>query len=136
MENLTRDEMQTLHDEFVSDITVNEYNLYEVSLKVHAIKAKWMRQLWTHDHELKVCETKLGKLRKDQSILIRNHLKVDAKESEIKKLKLQFDENIEKLEGRLEELEFIVKYLKMYEASVRFFGNDVDHAIQATKMEH
>jgi len=136
MDNLTKAEMQTLHEEFEADMVMNEFNISDVTMRVPALKAKWLRQLWTHDHELRVLEKTLEKLRQDQSLLIRSHLKVDAKESDIKKMKLKCDKGIEKAEYRIDELKFIIEYLRMYEASVRFFGNDVGNFIQLMKLEH
>jgi len=129
-------EMQALHEEYTSDVNITEYNLHEMSMKVPALKAKWIRQLWTHKHELKTIQKDLEKLKHDQTVLVRNRLKVDATDSDINKLKVKFNKSIEVAEGRIEELEFIIEHLKMYEKSIQFHGNDVSHVIESTKLEH
>ena len=129
------EEIKKLHAEYMSDVTLRDDNLHEQTLRAPAIKGKWIGQLWEHDYEYKILERELNVLVKNQKFEIQKKLKVDVPEADIKKLQLKYAKNIKKVESRMDDLRFLIEYLRKYQNSSNFFGNDIDHAIQSTKLE-
>jgi len=129
------DEIRALHEEYMSDISLRDDNLHEQTMRAPAVKGKWIGQLFEHDYEYKMLERELDVLVKNQKFEIQSKLKIDVSEADMKKLKLKYAKNIKKVEARMDDLRFIIEYLRKYQNASNFFGNDVDHAIQSTKME-
>lgn len=135
MNESTQKELERLHHEYVSDVTMKPETLYDIALRIPAIKAKWVRQLWQHEYECKELERKLADLSKKQTILVRGKLKIDASDAQISKLKLKTEADIDNVSLRISELIFIIGYLKKYVNLVTYLGNDAKNALDATKLE-
>lgn len=127
-------EMNKLHNEYTSDVTITPDTLYDITLRVPALKSKWIQQLYTYQKELKDMEQLLLKLNEAKNAKVRQKLKVDAPASVVNDLQLN-DNQTKQVIVRIDELGFIINNLKKYVNIVTYLGRDVENVIAATKLE-
>jgi hypothetical protein len=127
---------QELLDEFTEDVSLNEFNLSEKRFLAPTFVPKWIGIRMEYRRYLKKKEKELEKLRDTEQILIRQNLKVDIPEDQIKKLKLKKHKEIEELENDIYELKETLDALDRLVNAISFYRNDIRNAIDYSKLEH
>ena len=128
-------ELQQLHEEYISDISLNAINLEEKRLEAPGIKGRWVGQYYTYRHEYEQLDAQLEKVRRKDSLLLQGALKVELPQDQLDKLKAKTHDEVRKLTERLSDVKMIVEALKDYQKLVAFYGQDIRNAIEYLKLD-
>ena len=128
-------EWDDLYLQYESEVELDQYTLGDKVLAVPAIKGKWIQTRKKYRYELIKLTDKRDQLdRRDQDIM-RNNLKVEVSEPELKKMRLKNSTDSHAVLERIEEVKFILDGLDDLVKMVTFYGNDVKTAVEYMKLE-
>lgn len=126
--------LMELHEEYLSDVSLNEGNVDEQTLKCPAIKAKWLGILSKYEHNLKCLQKDVKKMEYNEKLAQEGRLKIEVSKEELERFKIELSEKLKNDIEKVEDLRFIVDKLQDYVKLVSFYGNDIKNAIDILKM--